>query len=193
MAQGIRLGRFTVKQPALLFATYYAACASSTALPLHGCNAREETGLFGPLALATSDPLPAELRQFRHCFQAALNGVKTDWRHWLGKGPGLTPSHDDTLSGMLLAAWYYGALDARSGRPFCLFRQSSTRYHCGERQLFTLCRAGYFASPLLHFVHALSCPKRTAAAIDLLLALGHTSADTLLGFWLGQQLLQGKP
>ncbi|MDS0726965.1 DUF2877 domain-containing protein, partial [Escherichia coli] len=53
---------------------------------------------------------------------------------------------------------------------------------------------GYFASPLLHFVHALSCPKRTAVAIDSLLALGHTSgADTLLGFWLGQQLLQGKP
>ncbi|WP_428996954.1 hypothetical protein, partial [Pseudomonas aeruginosa] len=22
------------------------------------------------------------------------------------------------MSGMLLAAWYYGALDARSGRPF---------------------------------------------------------------------------
>lgn len=87
-------------------------------LPLHGCNARRRLGLFGPLALAASDPLPAELRQFRHCFQAALNGVKTDWRHWLGKGPGLTPSHDDTLSGMLLAAWYYGALDARSGRPF---------------------------------------------------------------------------
>lgn len=79
---------------------------------------RGETGLFGPLALAASDPLPAELRQFRHCFQAALNGVKTDWRHWLGKGPGLTPSHDDTLSGMLLAARYYGALDARSGRQF---------------------------------------------------------------------------
>ena len=34
----------------------------------------------------------------------------------------------------------------------------------------------------------------TAVAIDSLLALGHTSgADTLLGFWLGQQLLQGKP
>ncbi len=62
--------------------------------------------------------LPAELRQFRHCFQAALNGVKTDWRHWLGKGPGLTPSHDDTLSGMLLAAPVLWALDARPGRPF---------------------------------------------------------------------------
>lgn len=145
--------------------------------------------------LAASDPLTAELRQFRHCFQAALNGVKTDWRHWLGKGPGLTPSHDDTLSGMLLAAWYYGALDARSGRPF---------FACSDNlQLVTTAVSvsylryaaqGYFASPLLHFVHALSCPKRTAVAIDSLLALGHTSgADTLLGFWLGQQLLQGKP
>ena len=38
------------------------------------------------------------------------------------------------------------------------------------------------SSPLLHFVHALSCPKRTAVAIDSLLVLGHTSgADTLLG------------
>ncbi len=155
----------------------------------------EETGLFGPLALAAGDPLPAELRQFRHCFQAALNGVKTDWRHWLGKGPGLTPSHDDTLSGMLLAARYYGALDTRSGRQF---------FACSDNlQLVTTAVSvsylryaaqGYFASLLLHFVHALSCPKRTAVAIDSLLALGHTSgADTLLGFWLGQQLLQGKP
>ena len=37
-------------------------------------------------------------------------------------------------------------------------------------------------------------PEQIYAAIDSLLALGHTSgADTLLGFWLGQQLLQGKP
>lgn len=151
--------------------------------------------VFGPLALAASDPLPAELRQFRHCFQAALNGVKTDWRHWLGKGPGLTPSHDDTLSGMLLAAWYYGALDARSGRPFFAFSDNLQLVTTAVSVSYLRYAAqGYFASPLLHFVHALSCPKRTAAAIDSLLALGHTSgADTLLGFWLGQQLLQGKP
>ena len=87
------------------------------------------------------------------------------------------------------------ALDARSGRQF---------FACSDNlQLVTTAVSvsylryaaqGYFASPLLHFVHALSCPKRTAVAIDSLLALGHTSgADTLLGFWLGQQLLQGKP
>ncbi|ELN3757850.1 DUF2877 domain-containing protein [Escherichia coli] len=195
VAQGIRLGRFTVKQPQRYCLLRITPPAHPQPLAVAWMQRAEETGLFGPLVLAASDPLPAELRQFRHCFQAALNGVKTDWRHWLGKGPGLTPSHDDTLSGMLLAAWYYGALDARSGRPF---------FACsGNLQLVTTAVSvsylryaaqGYFASPLLHFVHALSCPKRTAAAIDSLLALGHTSgADTLLGFWLGQQLLQGKP
>lgn len=195
VAQGIRLGRFTVKQPQRYCLLRITPPAHPQPLAAAWMQRAEETGLFGPLALAAGDPLPAELRQFRHCFQAALNGVKTDWRHWLGKGPGLTPSHDDTLSGMLLAAWYYGALDTRSGRQF---------FACSDNlQLVTTAVSvsylryaaqGYFASPLLHFVHALSCPKRTAVAIDSLLALGHTSgADTLLGFWLGQQLLQGKP
>ncbi|SUH04752.1 putative cytoplasmic protein [Salmonella enterica subsp. enterica] len=35
---------------------------------------------------------------------------------------------------------------------------------------------GYFASPLLHFIHALRRDVRTETAIDGLLALGHTSA-----------------
>lgn len=167
VAQGIRLGRFTVKQPQRYCLLRITPPAHPQPLAAAWMQRAEETGLFGPLALAASDPLPAELRQFRHCFQAALNGVKTDWRHWLGKGPGLTPSHDDTLSGMLLAAWYYGALDARSGRQF---------FACSDNlQLVTTAVSvsylryaaqGYFASPLLHFVHALSCPKRTAVAID---------------------------
>ena len=107
VAQGIRLGRFTVKQPQRYCLLRITPPSHPQPLAAAWMQRAEETGLFGPLALAASDPLPAELRQFRHCFQAALNGVKTDWRHWLGKGPGLTPSHDDTLSGMLLAAWYW--------------------------------------------------------------------------------------
>ncbi|XNM58541.1 DUF2877 domain-containing protein [Escherichia coli] len=162
-------------------------------MQLHGCNAREETGLSGHWRWRQAIRLTAELRQFRHCFQAALNGVKTDWRHWL-VGPRLTPSHDDTLSSMLLAAWDHGALDARSGRQFFACSDNSQPcYHSGERQLFTLCRERIFRLAILHFVHALSCPV-TAVAIDSLLALGHTSgADTSAGVLLGQQLLQGKP
>ncbi|GHL45228.1 hypothetical protein ECZU29_00780 [Escherichia coli] len=85
VAQGIRLGRFTVKQPQRYCLLRITPPAHPQPLAAAWMQRAEETGLFGPLALAAGDPLPAELRQFRHCFQAALNGVKTDWRHWLGK------------------------------------------------------------------------------------------------------------
>ncbi|WP_157722361.1 oxamate carbamoyltransferase subunit AllH family protein, partial [Salmonella enterica] len=51
---------------------------------------------------------------------------------------------------------------------------------------------GCLAWPLLPFMHALGRDARRETAIDGLLALGHTSgADTLLGFWLGQQIVKG--
>ena len=78
VAQGIRLGRFTVKQPQRYCLLRITPPAHPQPLAVAWMQRAEETGLFGPLALAASDPLPAELRQFRHCFQAALNGVKTD-------------------------------------------------------------------------------------------------------------------
>ncbi|STJ12828.1 putative carboxylase [Escherichia coli] len=80
---------FTVKQPQRYCLLRITPPAHPQPLAAAWMQRAEETGLFGPLALAAGDPLPAELRQFRHCFQAALNGVKTDWRHWLGKGPGI--------------------------------------------------------------------------------------------------------
>lgn len=79
--------RFTVKQPQRYCLLRITPPAHPQPLAAAWDATRGETRLFGPLALAAGDPLPAELRQFRHCFQAALNGVKTDWRHWLGKGP----------------------------------------------------------------------------------------------------------
>lgn len=154
----------------------------------------EETGLFGPLYQAASQPLHGELRQFSHCFQKALAGGKVDWSLWLGKGPGLTPSQDDMLTGMLLAARYFNALDRVVGSRF--FNAS------GDLALATTsvsvsylgyAAQGCFASPLLHFTGALRRKERLAAAVEALLALGHTSgADTLLGFWLGQQIIKGK-
>ncbi|EEQ6032353.1 carbamate kinase [Escherichia coli] len=92
VAQGIRLGRFTVKQPQRYCLLRITPPAHPQPLAAAWMQRAEETGLFGPLALAASDPLTAELRQFRHCFQAALNGVKTDWRHWLGKIASAVPA-----------------------------------------------------------------------------------------------------
>lgn len=94
---------------------------------------------------------------------------------------------------MLLAAWYFGAIDERAGRNF--FAQSGSLDRATTLVSVSYLRyaaMGHFASPLLHFIHALRRDVRTETAIDGLLALGHTSgADTLLGFWLGQQIVKG--
>ncbi|MEB5757204.1 DUF2877 domain-containing protein [Citrobacter cronae] len=191
--EGIVLGPFLLRQPQRCCSLKITSRPHAPRLASAWMDRGEETGLFGPLMLAANLPLCPELRQFRHCFFSALAGLSTDWRQWLGKGPGLTPSHDDTLTGMLLAAWYFGALNKDSGHRF--FEYS------GNLQLATTvvsvsylryAALGYFASPLLHFTHALGRHQRMDAVINSLLALGHTSgADTLLGFWLGQQIIEG--
>ncbi len=113
VAQGIRLGRFTVKQPQRYCLLRITPPAHPQPLAAAWMQRAEETGLFGPLALAAGDPLPAELRQFF--------------------------AYSDNLQLVTTAV-----------------SVSYLRYAA----------QGYFASPLLHFVHALSCPKRTAVAID---------------------------
>ena len=79
---------FTVKQPQRYCLLRITPPAHPQPLAVARMQRARETGHFSATGtLAASDPLPAELRQFRHCFQAALNGVKTDWRHWLQKAP----------------------------------------------------------------------------------------------------------
>ena len=137
VAQGIRLGRFTVKQPQRYCLLRITPPAHPQPLAAAWMQRAEETGLFGPLALAASDPLPAELRQFRHCFQAT--GTLCILR-CAGTAVG-------AAGGLVL--WRFRC--ALRSPVFCLFRQSATRYHSGERQLFTLCRARIFrlATPAL--------------------------------------------
>ncbi len=150
----------------------------------------QPTGLYGPLRQAMSQPLALPLRAFCAGFAASLTGQTTDWSDWLGKGPGLTPSHDDMLVGMLLAARYFGASPAEdffaaSGALPALTTRVSVSYlqHAVR---------GCFASPLVHFALASGHPRRLSQATATLLELGHTSgADTLLGFWLGQTVIKG--
>ena len=152
---------------------------------------REETGLFGPLSQAIELRQHPELRQLRHCFASALAGNAVDWRLWLGKGPGLTPSLDDMLIGMMLAAWRAGRMSRHGGQAF--FRASGD-LHAATTQVsvnyLRYASVGRFASPLLHFSHALQRGRRIEPAVEALLAMGHTSgADTLLGFWLAQHII----
>ena len=164
---------------------------NETHLPTVLMNRPEETGLFGPLWQAIHLSQHPELRQLRHCFASALTGDAVDWRLWLGKGPGLTPSLDDMLIGMMLAAWYTGLMSRCGGQTF--FRISGDLHAVTTQVSVNYLRyasEGRFASPLMHFVHALRRERRIEPAIKALLAMGHTSgADTLLGFWLAQHII----
>ncbi len=192
-AHSLTLGGYTICAPQRRCSLRLVPPSTPYRLAASEMQRAAETGLFGPLWKASMLPLPNELRQFAHAFGVALNGQAVDWREWLGKGPGLTPSHDDTLTGMLLAAWYFGALNLSRAAPFFAASSALTEVTTAVSVNYLHYAAmGCFSSPLLHFAHALSRQRRLDEAIDAVLALGHTSgADTLLGFWAAQQIIKG--
>lgn len=190
---GIQMGRSLLLPPVRQCSLRLAAGEKISLLPASCIDRADETGLFGPLSKATRLPVLPELRQMLHCFAASLAGEDIDWTLWLGRGPGLTPSQDDMLIGMMLAAWEAGWLNAHNSNAF--FRASGS-LHTATTQVsanyLQYAARGCFASPLLHFVFALRSGRRMTAATASLLAMGHTSgADTLLGFWLAQHFIRG--
>lgn len=193
VSDGIVLGETLITRPRRRCSLRMNSCDKPVPLGRRWMLQAEETGLSGPLWQAVSEPLRADLRQFSHGFRSALAGGDVDWSLWLGKGPGLTPSQDDMLTGMLLAAWYFNAIDPAGGRRFFAASGSIEQVTTFVSVSYLRYAAqGCFASPLLHFTRALRQTGRLAAAVQALLALGHTSgADTLLGFWLGQHIIQG--
>lgn len=189
--QALRIGHLTLRPPQRRCSLSLRVRPNCLALPASVLDLPEETGLFGLLSQAIAAPFPAELKQFCHCFSAALQGEIQDWRPWLGRGPGLTPSSDDMLVGMLLAAQLDGALSpqqceeffAASGNLFVVTTRVSASY-------LRYASHGLFGSPLLHFATSVQRGLRIAQSVEKLLGVGHTSgADTLLGFWLARQLI----
>lgn len=188
---GIQVGDLLLMPPRRRCSLRLRCQSVSAYLPPALMSRPEETGLFGPLSQAIEPRQHPELRQLRHCFASALAGNAVDWRLWLGKGPGLTPSLDDMLIGMMLAAWRSGRMSPCGGRAF--FRASGDLRAATTQVSVNYLRyasEGRFASPLMHFACALQRGRRLEPAVEALLAMGHTSgADTLLGFWLAQHLI----
>ncbi|STE87796.1 putative carboxylase [Escherichia coli] len=69
VAQGIRLGRFTVKQPQRYCLLRITPPSHPQPLAAAWMQRAEETGLFGPLAMAASDPLPLNYASFVTVFR----------------------------------------------------------------------------------------------------------------------------
>lgn len=116
------------------------------------------------------------------------HGATPDWRWLIGRGPGLTPSGDDMLTGMM-------AVFIAAQKPIHLFLPP-------EDQLISLttsvsccylnsARVGEFSTPVLKVMHRLQSGCFASSAIRRLLAVGHTSgADIVLGIAIAQHWLQ---
>lgn len=145
------------------------------------------TGLFGRLEAIVDPPLCSEICALQQRFAAWLQGQVIDWSTVLGKGPGLTPSNDDTVLGMLLSAHLDSRVEMAQLPVFFAASQPlkelttlvSTHY-------LQFAEQGVFSTPLQLLARALLRPRELPAAIRDVLATGHFSgADTLLGVWLG--------
>lgn len=150
-----------------------------------------ETGLFGPLERVIEQSATGELLALQHAFADWLEGARVDWSAFIGKGPGLTPSNDDTLTGMLLVAYTDSRVEpAQLALFFAASKPLAGLTTLISHHYLAYAQQGIFATPLLELAAGLLAPQTLLPAVQRLLGVGHTSgADTLLGVWLATQTL----
>lgn len=130
--------------------------------------------------------------------------VAAEARALLGRGPGLTPSGDDVLAGVLatlrvlgpsrpppVAAWVAATADRLARAVLDDARRHTTAL---SAQLLTYADAGAVALPLGDVLRAVAGRGELVAAATRLARLGHTSgSDLLVGIALAVDLLVGEP
>lgn len=154
-------------------------------LPVDLSSCLHQSGLCGRLnqpldAMPLYPEIMAGLERWQH-------GSDPDWCWLIGRGPGLTPSGDDMLTGML-------AVLCAARKPLHLFLPPADKL-----ALFTTAvscsylnsaRLGEFSTPVLSVIRGLQTGRDANRALHHLLAVGHTSgADTILGIALAQRWL----
>ena len=88
----------------------------------HLARTRARTGLGDEWLALTAD------RHLTHAVASLLEGKFDDpVLYWLGRGPGLTPSGDDVLVGMIAALWFAGAIDSSIMTPVRQLLEDSAR------------------------------------------------------------------
>ena len=147
------------------------------------CLQQTQTGLYGPLGdLVQSGDISAcfpVLKPLKCWFE----GGEPDWQGIIGAGPGLTPSHDDMLVGMLACA--YSIPEFRDKAPALLPASLDLDYWTTSVSAGYLSQArnGFFSDSLLAVID--SSPDTFYDNAGHFLSHGHYSgADTLLGMWL---------
>ncbi|HCW0177668.1 TPA: DUF2877 domain-containing protein [Citrobacter freundii] len=117
-------------------------------------------------------------------------GMTPDWSWLIGCGPGLTPSGDDMLTGMLAVLYAAGFSEQLQFflPPAVQLAKLTTSVSCSY---LNSARVGEFSTSVQKVIRGLQPGRESYFAIAHLLAVGHTSgADILLGIAIAQQWLQ---
>jgi Protein of unknown function (DUF2877) len=171
----------TVFDTALPTCTGASITGSVDGLIGHLARTRARTGLGSEWVALTAD------RHLTHAVESLLDSrVDDPVLYWLGRGPGLTPSGDDVLVGMIAALWFAGSIDSSIMTPVRQFLEYSARQLTTDisvEYLHYACR-GIVIGALRDLLVTLdrSDTSGTADAVNRLQRFGHTSGmDCLLG------------
>lgn len=154
---------------------------------------KQPTGLFGPLGCNITEDLPNDLQSLVNQFLLLLNQDAYDLSPYIGLGPGLTPSYDDTVIGIL--AVLHSETRLTNELSPLLFNYPLSKLESLTTKISATFLAysiqGIFTSNLLAVISLIRQYSHHSLAIKRLLNYGHTSgADLLLGIWLGALILQ---
>ena len=157
-------------------------------------------------AISNADPLLARAQDSifalaAACFNLDMAKVARKGRELIGLGPGLTPSGDDFLGGLLFAAhWlreaYPQDFDWEQEPVMDLIDWASTQTHPISRAVLSDHACGHGPKPLHDVVASLLKGEdldRTLEGTERLLEIGETSGwDILAGMLTGMLLVEGK-
>ncbi|MFR2921654.1 MAG: DUF2877 domain-containing protein, partial [Proteus mirabilis] len=148
------------------------------------------TGLYGPLKNYRQIARLDEIKLLTKLFYHQLSGKAVNWAMFIGKGPGLTPSSDDMLVGMLFA--HYLAQPEKSIEHF--FNETpplSSLTTIVSQHYLEYATRGIFSTYLIQLGKKIKNKEIIFKDMLEILSIGHHSgADTLLGLWIGYQIKQ---
>jgi hypothetical protein len=161
---------------------------------------RRDPTIFRPNSLAAR-ALNLVLGLARACFGQEINQVARIGRELVGLGPGLTPSGDDFLGGLLfttrsLKMAYPGDFHWEEQPITDLINWARARTNSISYAIFSDLALGHGPEPLHDLIRSLlqgEDPGKVIAGITRLLRIGHISGwDILAGVLTGMLLVEGK-
>ncbi|WCG89645.1 DUF2877 domain-containing protein [Proteus terrae] len=145
------------------------------------------TGLYGSLKNYRQIAQLSEIKLLTKLFHNQLLGNAVNWAIFTGKGPGLTPSSDDMLVGMLFAH-YLAEPEKKLNHFFNNTPPLSELTTIVSKHYLEYATQGIFSTYLIQLGKKIKNKEIIFKDMLEILSIGHHSgADTLLGLWIGYQ------